>query len=130
MDSDDTSCRRAGDIKGRLCCWMLSIEKPAMKRNANHCFKIEIERVQFRQIGESIEGSFRLVFSFFEKVDYRLDALFGENASRPIHHEPRAGMKPNIAWEGYCHRISFPSAGPAARPCCYFWKQQATESRR
>src|SRR5204862_1099640 len=85
-----------------------------MKGDANHRLKVDVQRIELRKIGESMERRHRFVFSLLEELYDRLHSILAENASRPIHHESRAGMEPNVGWQGYFHQVSGPSAHRAA----------------
>ena len=70
-----------------------------MKRNLNNVFKVELNLMSFRCVGESIERLLRFGFEIFDNSDDLVDSRLVDQTARPIDEQTNVFVKLNLRWK-------------------------------
>ena len=78
---------RIGRQNGRLNRRPAGVRKTPIKRNVKDIMEIQINRLRFQRIGESVERLLHQKLQFSKNFDSAIDRPLGYNASGPVEEE-------------------------------------------
>lgn len=99
MDLDNLGGGLVWGIEGRLYRWSSRIAQSPMKRDPKDIGKLQIDRVQLRQVRVAIKGMFLSFLYPFQKGNDFIYLLCIKNPAGTKDHQSQIGPKGDLGWQ-------------------------------